>query len=284
VVRNPFSPDQRPRTHSLLGKGLVTPRVPEKGALSQNSRGPRTSYRAGTPAGSRTLHGHLARLGLGSFASVMATRRRVHPSGLGFRRPVLLSLQSISGDCSVGGGSFGDVAVRYVYSYLEKSGWSLIPTCFGGLCSLRVYSSSGDSGSPANLEAAEPMSPDDVMATGHLLQPERSTIPVHIDNFDVLILMVTEEYEVSSLGWSSVSSCKLDVFPLQLRVRWELVGWLPRTPMMKSPIDTEQEQAGLQEDTGTTRGHPHTRTGAVLFIQNTDRSRETTYIITPTWP
>ena len=183
---------------------------------------------------------HLARLGLGSFASMMATRRRVHPGGLGFRRPVLLSLQSISGDCGVGGGSFGDVVVRYVYSYLEKSGWSLIPTCFGGLCSLRVYSSSGDSGSPANLEATEPMSPDDVMATGHLLRPERSTIPVHIDNFDVLILMATEEYEVSSLGWSSVSSCKLDVFPLQLRVRWELVGWLPRTPMTKSTGKTLQ--------------------------------------------
>jgi len=112
---------------------------------------------------------HLARLGLGSFASMMATRRRVHPGGLGFRRPVLLSLQSISGDCGVGGGSFGDVVVRYVYSYLEKSGWSLIPTCFGGLSFLRVYSSSGDSGSPANLEASDPMSPDDVMATSHLL-------------------------------------------------------------------------------------------------------------------
>ena len=112
---------------------------------------------------------HLARLELGSFPSMMATRRRVHPGGLGFRRPVLLSLQSISGDCGVGGGSFGDVAVRYVYSYLEKSGWSLIPTCFGGLSFLRDYSSSGDSGSPVNLEASDPMSPDDVMATSHLL-------------------------------------------------------------------------------------------------------------------
>ena len=114
--------------------------------------------------------------------------------------------------------------MRYVYSYLEKSGWSLIPTCFGGLSSLRVYSSSGDSGSPANLEAADSMSPGDVMATGHLLQAERSTIPVHIDNFDVLLLMATEKYEVSSSGWSSASSCKLDVFLLQLLVRWELVG------------------------------------------------------------
>ena len=45
----PFSPGQRPQTHSLLGKGPVTPRVPEKGALCQNSRGPRTSYRAPDP-------------------------------------------------------------------------------------------------------------------------------------------------------------------------------------------------------------------------------------------
>ena len=28
----------------MLGKGPVTPRVPEKGALSQNSRGPRTFH------------------------------------------------------------------------------------------------------------------------------------------------------------------------------------------------------------------------------------------------
>ena len=153
---------------------------------------------------------------------------------------MLLSLQNISGDCCVGGGTFEDVAVRYVYSYLEKLGWSLILTCFDGLSSLWVYSSSGDSGSPANLEVANPMSPDDVMATSHLLQPERSTIPVHIDNFDVLLLMATEKYEVSSSGWSSTSSCKLDVFPLNLLVRWELVGWLPRTPMTKTTGKTLQ--------------------------------------------
>ena len=39
-----FSPGQRPQTHSLLGKGPVMPCVPEKGALSQNSRGPQTSH------------------------------------------------------------------------------------------------------------------------------------------------------------------------------------------------------------------------------------------------
>ena len=54
---------------------------------------------------SPSIRVHLARLVLGSFAS-MATRRRVYPGGLGFKRPVLLSLQSISGDCGVGGGFF----------------------------------------------------------------------------------------------------------------------------------------------------------------------------------
>jgi len=125
----------------------------------------------------------------------------VSTGGLGFALPVLLSLQSIFGVGVGGGAGVGTAFVRYIsYSYLEKSGWSLIPTCFDGLSSLRVYSSSGDLGSPANLEAADPMSPSDVMATGHLLQAERSTIPVHIDNFDVLLLMATEKYEVSSSG------------------------------------------------------------------------------------
>ena len=45
----PFSPGQRPRTHSLLGKGPVTPRAPEKGALSPNSRGPSDLPRAPGP-------------------------------------------------------------------------------------------------------------------------------------------------------------------------------------------------------------------------------------------
>ena len=44
--QEPFSPGQRPRTHSLLGKGLVTPRAPEKGPLSPNSRAPRTFHGA----------------------------------------------------------------------------------------------------------------------------------------------------------------------------------------------------------------------------------------------
>jgi hypothetical protein len=66
-----------------------------------------------------------ARLGLGFFASTSVTRRRAYPGDLGFRRPVLLFCQSISGDRGSGAVSSGDGAVRYVSSYLEKSGWSL---------------------------------------------------------------------------------------------------------------------------------------------------------------
>ena len=59
----PFSPGQRPRTHSLLGKGPVTPRVPEEGPLSPNSRGaPNLPRSPGSscgvpdrPSGARTL-------------------------------------------------------------------------------------------------------------------------------------------------------------------------------------------------------------------------------------
>ena len=54
----PFSPGQRPRTHSLLGKGPVTPRAPEKGALSPNSRGPPDlSWTPGPLTEPRTSHG-----------------------------------------------------------------------------------------------------------------------------------------------------------------------------------------------------------------------------------
>lgn len=63
--------------------------------------------------------------GLGFFASMSVTRRQAYPGGLEFRRPVLLFLQSIFGDRDGGAMSFGDGAVRYVSSYLEKSGWSL---------------------------------------------------------------------------------------------------------------------------------------------------------------
>ena len=44
-----YSPGKRPRTRSPLGEGLVTPRVPEKVALSQNSWGPRISQGVSDP-------------------------------------------------------------------------------------------------------------------------------------------------------------------------------------------------------------------------------------------
>jgi len=91
----------------------------------------------------------LVRLGLGFFASSSATRRRAHPGGLGFRRPILLFLQSISSDRGDGNVSSGDGAVRYVSSYLEKSGWSLP---FGVVSSLLAWRS------PARLEAPDLLS------------------------------------------------------------------------------------------------------------------------------
>ena len=39
----PYSPGKRPRTHSPLGEGPVTPHIPGEVAHSQNSWGPRTS-------------------------------------------------------------------------------------------------------------------------------------------------------------------------------------------------------------------------------------------------
>ena len=45
----PYSPGKWPQTRSLLGEGLVMPRVPEEVALSQNSWGPRTSQGAPDP-------------------------------------------------------------------------------------------------------------------------------------------------------------------------------------------------------------------------------------------
>jgi hypothetical protein len=72
---------------------------------------------------------------------------------------VLFSLHNISGGCGGDGTSSRDGAMtRYVYSYLEKSGW-IIP--FG------VASLSCDLGSPAMLVVSDPVSLNDDMAGGH---------------------------------------------------------------------------------------------------------------------
>jgi hypothetical protein len=63
--------------------------------------------------------------------------------------------------------------VRSVYQHEVKSGWSSVPTCFGGLVPLQGASSSGDLGTLAVLEASDSSSFGDVMADGHFLQPGR---------------------------------------------------------------------------------------------------------------
>jgi len=63
-------------------------------------------------------------------------------------RPVLLSLQEISGDDGGVEAFSGDGFVGFVFSLLEKSGWLLSP---------RVALSLGVSGSPAVLVASDPV-------------------------------------------------------------------------------------------------------------------------------
>jgi hypothetical protein len=70
-------------------------------------------------------------------------------------------------------GGVDDCLVRSVYQHEVKSGWSSVPTCFGGLVPLQGASSSGDLGTLAVLEASDSSSFGDVMADGHFLQPGR---------------------------------------------------------------------------------------------------------------
>ena len=155
----------------------------------------------------------LVRLGLGFFASSSATRRRAHPGGLGFRRPVLLFLQSISSDRGDGNVSSRDGVVSYVSSYLEKSGWSLP---FGVVSSLLAWRS------PARLEAPDLLSLGDGLLG-------RSSIQVCIGSCDVPTVVALKMYvastEVPSSSWESASSCSFGA-PLfvgqsgERRLRW----------------------------------------------------------------
>jgi len=149
------------------------------------------------------------------------------------RDPYLFLLVYVEGEIN------GILGAGCVYQLGQDPSWSLVPTCFGGFLSLRVVSSSGESGWLLVLGASDPLSPGDVMAGGHL-QPGRSASLVHVDVIGVLLMEAFKNSEVSSSGWSSASSCKLDVFPLNLLVRWELVGWLPRMPMTKTTGKTLQ--------------------------------------------
>ena len=81
----------------------------------------------------------------------------------------------------------------FVYRLIEKPGWCLVPTFFGGFVPLRVVSFSGESGLLAAFEALDPLSLGDVMAGGHLLQPGRSVSIQHVDVFGVWLLVASKK-------------------------------------------------------------------------------------------
>jgi hypothetical protein len=87
--------------------------------------------------------------------------------------------------CAVGMGPVLLLWLGFVYLLAEKPGWCLVPTFFGGFVPLRVVSFSGESGLMAAFEAPDPLSPDDVMAGGHLLPPGHSASIQHVDVFGV---------------------------------------------------------------------------------------------------
>ena len=61
-----------------------------------------------------------------------------------------------------------DISSSRLYQPIEVSSWSLVPTCFGGFLPLWIVPSSGEPGLLLVLMASDPLSPDDVMADGHL--------------------------------------------------------------------------------------------------------------------
>jgi len=82
---------------------------------------------------------------------------------------------------------------RFAYQPEMKSGWLLVTTCLGGSVPFRGSSSSGGlkvlqvlggSGSPWS---------DDVLAAGHLLQPNRSTTTKHVV-FNMLLKTATTNF------------------------------------------------------------------------------------------
>jgi hypothetical protein len=119
-----------------------------------------------------------------------------------------LFCQSISGDRGGGAVSSGDGAVRYVFSYLEKSGWSLP---FGVVSSLVAWRS------PTRLEAPDLLSLGDGLLG-------RATIQLCIGFFGVPIDVAFKVYvassEVPSSSWELASSCSFGA-PLFVRRRVE---------------------------------------------------------------
>lgn len=144
------------------------------------------------------------------------SRRKATPGGLGLRPPVLLSLLS-NFNSSVGGATVGAASMRYLYSCLEKLGWS-----FPAGASLLLV----------NLESPA------VLGALYLLRlgkgfTERSKIHVYIDFFDVPACaklgskkLDVASFEASSSSWRSASSCML-VVPFLHGESDERWLWLP---------------------------------------------------------
>ena len=128
------------------------------------------------------------------------------------RDPYLYLLVYVEGEIN------GILGAGCVYQLGQEPSWSLVPTCFGGFLSLRVVSSSGESGWLLVLEASDPLSPGDVMAGGHL-QPGRSASLVHVDVIGVLLMEAFKNSEVSSSGWRSASSRWLLRLPMTGKTR-----------------------------------------------------------------
>lgn len=90
-----------------------------------------------------------------------------------------------------------------------KSGWSSIPTSFGGSVPLQGELSSGKLGFLSVFEASDSLLLGDAVVGGHLLWPGRSTSIVHV-RFDMLLKTATKNY-VSSPQRMSASSSALQL-------------------------------------------------------------------------
>ncbi|CAO2169602.1 unnamed protein product [Urochloa humidicola] len=149
--------------------------------------------------------------------------RLVIPPAMG----VLLSLRGYSCGCDGDDGAPGEVLVRFVYSYLEKSGWS---------SSAGVASLLGDMESPAGLGAPGLLRLGDGIG--------RSAIKACIDLVGVPLvakvgfkkLDVASSSEASSSSWSSASSRMFGV-PF---VQEGSDGWRLRSPVTKTTGDELQ--------------------------------------------
>ena len=87
---------------------------------------------------------------------------------------------------------------RFAYQPEIKSGWLLVTTCLGGSVPLWGSSSSGGLKLLQVLGASGSLWPNDVMAAGHLLQPDRSTTTKHVV-FNMLLKTATTNF-LSSPG------------------------------------------------------------------------------------